>query len=271
MPRLSHNMPNENKRIKAVFLDLDGTLVSFATHRVPPSASAALRRAKEQGVLLFVATGRHPREIEQVEGLDFSLFSGYVTQNGQYCYTPGEVLYRHPMPRAEVQRLLEYLEEQPAACMFCTAEDMFINFVNERVENNHRQIATTIPPVGDAKRALQEELFQMVIYGDMAFARPYLARLPGCAGTCSNGQAVDVVPLGGGKEKGIAPMAAAFGLAREEVLVIGDGENDLGMMGWAGFSVAMGDGVPAARQAARAVCAGVDEDGIAEAFARFVL
>ncbi len=259
-----------DQRIRAIFFDLDGTLVSFNTHRVPQSASEALRRAKQQGLLLFVATGRHPLEVRQVEGLDLSLFSGFVTQNGQYCYTQSGVLHHQPMPKAQVKRLLEYLEERPAACMFCTAQDMFINFVNERVERNHRQIATAVPPVGEVRRALEEDIYQMVIYGDMAFARPYLAKLPGCAGTCSNGQAVDVVPLGGGKEKGIAPMAAAFGVKREEVMVLGDGENDLGMMEWAGFSVAMGDGTPAAQQTAHAVCAGVDEDGVAKALEQYV-
>ena len=44
--------------IKAVFLDVDGTLVSFRTHEVPRSAVGALRAAHARGVRLFIATGR---------------------------------------------------------------------------------------------------------------------------------------------------------------------------------------------------------------------
>ena len=44
--------------IKAIFLDVDGTLISFKTHRVPASALDALREAHARGVQLFIATGR---------------------------------------------------------------------------------------------------------------------------------------------------------------------------------------------------------------------
>ena len=44
--------------IKAIFLDVDGTLISFKTHRVPASALEALREAHARGVQLFIATGR---------------------------------------------------------------------------------------------------------------------------------------------------------------------------------------------------------------------
>ena len=43
--------------IKAIFLDVDGTLISFKTHKVPVSALEALRRAHARGVRLFIATG----------------------------------------------------------------------------------------------------------------------------------------------------------------------------------------------------------------------
>ena len=44
--------------IKAIFLDVDGTLISFKTHRVPASALDALREAHVRGVQLFIVTGR---------------------------------------------------------------------------------------------------------------------------------------------------------------------------------------------------------------------
>lgn len=44
--------------IKAAFFDIDGTLVSFRTHRVPVSAHEALRALCAAGIRLFLATGR---------------------------------------------------------------------------------------------------------------------------------------------------------------------------------------------------------------------
>lgn len=43
---------------KALFFDIDGTLVSFATHRIPDSTVAALRQAKANGVRVYISTGR---------------------------------------------------------------------------------------------------------------------------------------------------------------------------------------------------------------------
>ncbi|MBQ5358585.1 MAG: HAD hydrolase family protein, partial [Alistipes sp.] len=45
-------------RIKAVFFDIDGTLVSFNTHTVPDSARRAIERLRELGIKVFIATGR---------------------------------------------------------------------------------------------------------------------------------------------------------------------------------------------------------------------
>ncbi len=44
--------------IRALFFDVDGTLVSFATHRVPDSTREALAAAHRRGVRIFIATGR---------------------------------------------------------------------------------------------------------------------------------------------------------------------------------------------------------------------
>ena len=46
--------------IKAIFFDIDGTLVSFQTHLMSPAVLSALRALHKKGIKLFVASGRHP-------------------------------------------------------------------------------------------------------------------------------------------------------------------------------------------------------------------
>lgn len=48
--------------IKALFFDIDGTLVSFKTHQIPVSTIEALEAAKAKGIQIFISTGR-PRAI----------------------------------------------------------------------------------------------------------------------------------------------------------------------------------------------------------------
>ena len=49
--------------IKAIFFDVDGTLISHRKHAVPTSTIHAISRLRKQGILTFVATGRHPIEL----------------------------------------------------------------------------------------------------------------------------------------------------------------------------------------------------------------
>lgn len=42
--------------IKALFFDIDGTLVSFNTHAIPPTTIEAIAAAKAKGIRIFIAT-----------------------------------------------------------------------------------------------------------------------------------------------------------------------------------------------------------------------
>ena len=66
-----------------------------------------------------------------------------------------------------------------------------------------------------------------------------------------------------GKEKALEWLCALLGSRREEVLVFGNGYNDVPMIAWAGLGVAVGGGVPDALSAADRVARSIEEDGVA--------
>lgn len=75
----------ENKKVKALFFDIDGTLVSFKTHRIPQSTVDALEQAKKNGVEIYISTGR-PKQIINNLGQIEHLIDGYITANGARCF-----------------------------------------------------------------------------------------------------------------------------------------------------------------------------------------
>jgi len=90
--------------IKAIFLDVDGTLISFKTHRVPASALDALREAHARGVQLFIATGRAAADLADLEAIPYD---GVAALNGADCLMrAGRVVARHPIPRADFEKSL---------------------------------------------------------------------------------------------------------------------------------------------------------------------
>ena len=66
-------------KIKAIFFDIDGTLVSFKTHQVPQETKDAIKRLRENGIKVFVATGRMLKMVDVLNDIEFD---GYITYNG---------------------------------------------------------------------------------------------------------------------------------------------------------------------------------------------
>ncbi len=55
--------------IKALFFDVDGTLVSFKTHQIPQSTIDALTEAKRRGTGIYISTGRPMRLINNLDNV----------------------------------------------------------------------------------------------------------------------------------------------------------------------------------------------------------
>ena len=70
--------------IKAIFFDVDGTLLSHTTKSISRDAVQALRILQDQGIRIFMATGRHSAELKKLPVHDIR-FDGYITLNGQLC------------------------------------------------------------------------------------------------------------------------------------------------------------------------------------------
>ena len=66
-------------------------------------------------------------------------------------------------------------------------------------------------------------------------------------------------------------IAGRMDVGRHEVMAIGDADNDLGMLEWAGFSVAMSNASPAVRALADVIAPGNDQNGVARSLWRYVI
>ena len=250
---------------KAIFLDIDGTLLSFATRLVPASAFDAMKKAKEKGARLFIATGRHKKELGINTFLCNFPFDGYVTQNGAYCFTNEAVVHTCPLRKSTVSAIARLIAKDPFSCVFCEENDMFINSVDDTVISTLGKFKLPVPPVDDIERALVSDIYQIVpiISNDIEHE---LYALPGARVTKWYDGGFDIVNNEVNKWAGIEKMIEHFGISSAETVAIGDAENDIEMLQNAGFSIAMGNAKDEVKKAARHVTTHVDEDGIANAF-----
>lgn len=253
--------------IKAVFFDIDGTLVSFKTHRVPDSAKRAIAALRAKGVRVFIASGRQLLAINNLEDLQFD---GYVTLNGGYCIVGEQVIYKHSMPPEDMVSLVQYMEErEDFPCIFVHENAFCINYTDERTDEVFRLLNFPQPPTLPLREAVTGDIFQLVAFFTKEQEKAIMAVMPHCEATRWNPLFSDVIPKGSSKQVGVDKMLDYFGISLEESMAFGDGGNDVLMLKHVGIGVAMGNAEDEVKLTAGYVTDSVDEDGIEKALRHF--
>lgn len=248
--------------IKAVFFDVDGTLLCHGEQGIRPGVSRALAALRERGVRLFLATGRHPLEYPDFGGV---AFDGYISINGQYCYRGDQVLYQNTILQEDRAALIRWLEEKDRACMFVQDRVIFANRVNDAVREYQAFVHLPLPPIASPERILDGPLFQVMPFVSPEEELDLLRVMPHCRATRWSHLCSDVIPREGGKAVGILRMLEHFGLTAAEAAAFGDGENDITMLQTVGLGIAMDNASAAVKAAARRIAPPPEQDGVAHA------
>ena len=253
--------------IKAVFLDIDGTMVSFDTHRVPDTTIRALHEARRRGVKVFVATGRSGRDIDNLCGLEFD---GYITLNGAYCCVGDEVVFKKSIPVEDVAAFVRYVEEvEPVSCFFVEAGKVSANMMNEQMAQMMEMVKFTPRPIVPSREFVGREIFQMTAFFPLEQERSIMELLPECVSTRWYPTFTDIVARGVDKGVGLEKIGEYFGFSADEMMALGDGGNDISMIKYAGVGVAMGNAGDEVKLAADYVTTSVDDDGVGNALRHF--
>lgn len=257
--------------IRAIFLDIDGTLVSTVTHRAAPQTAEALLKASAAGVLLFTATGRHTRVPEEGYILDRlpDCFDGHVALTGQYCYLrDGTPVLQRPLNPGDVKRVKEMTDEREIAYTYTYEDQLYISRVNDRVRRHNASIGLPIP--GQREMDPSRNVYGITLYMSEEEEEQYLKPLLHRSSTVSWIRGiVDICSENAGKRAGVEAILARFGISPEEALAIGDSDNDLSMFEAVGWRAAMGNSTAALRAAADYITETCEADGIYQAFAHY--
>lgn len=255
--------------IKAIFFDIDGTLLSKKNQRITKELKATLDKARDKGILLFVATGRHNLEIQNLKLKEDYCFDGYLTLNGCYCYNDKEIIYQADIDKQDITNIIDLLKQTDIACMFVEGKDMYINKINQRVIKAQADIHTPVPDVLNIERALKNDIYQIIPYVTKEEIKPFLEVTKNCRATSWHPLAYDIIPLEGGKSKGVEATLQYYGLQREEVMAFGDGHNDIDMLEYVGLGICMENGEEVTKKASDFITKSVDDKGIEYALKHF--
>ena len=256
--------------IKALFFDIDGTLVSFNTHKVAQSTIEGLNIAKERGIKIFISTGRPLSFINNLEDIEH-LIDGYITTNGSYNFMGKSVISMHSIPKEEVLTLVDYLNKHEyPAILVGTDNTAVINHkpIVDRIVIDTLNI-TNIDLSITAETVLQQDILQITPFITQEQQDIIMPQIPHCASERWHPEFIDTVNKQASKGKALSDIVAYNDLLISETMAFGDGGNDISMLLKAGVGVAMGNANDNVKAMANYVTSSADDDGIYKALKHF--
>ncbi|MGN1215704.1 MAG: HAD family hydrolase [Candidatus Cryptobacteroides sp.] len=270
--------------IRALFLDVDGTIISTVTKKIPESASEAIRKAREAGVKVFLCTSRAKHFLSNISLIDND---GIVALTGAHCIdSSGNDISCRTMQAEDVAAALTDVLIRDVPVVAMGAEGIFMNHPESAqvtdflatgglalgdIPGGIRSIPdflSTKDPVALAERM---EILQITgFFPSGEEDRRFLSLMPSCHTERWNERFVDIVGNGISKAYGMDVMAGHFGFSISETMGIGDGANDIPMIEHAAVGVAMGNASDEVKAHADHVTLSVDEDGLSLAIMKYV-
>lgn len=254
--------------IKAVFFDVDGTLLSFKTHEVPQSTIEAIKQLQKKGIKTIVSTGRSINSIDHIKFLDFD---GYITFNGGYCLTNTyEVLFKETIDSKDIQSVLNYAKEKPLSFSFMSEQEITIHDVTPEIAGMYAHLNLPVPKLVDMETVDTSSILQTNIFLGPDEEKHFMETvMPNSLASRWTPLFADVNPKGLSKKVGIDIFCKHFGIELQNTMAFGDGGNDITMLKHVQVGVAMGNANPEVKDIADYITDDVDNNGIWNALKYF--
>ncbi|MFJ6216875.1 HAD family hydrolase [Streptomyces sp. NPDC092296] len=270
MHRTAHPVPTHPASpIRLVATDLDGTLLG-ADSTVSPRTRATLRRLAERGIEHVIATGRPASgcapffDALGYRGLAVCGQGAQVYDAGRGRLLTGAELDRDAA-RDALARLAALVGPVELAVVTSGLHGEFL--VTEGFGRGDERALAPFRPASVAQ--LWEQPVDKVLIrhrdlsdGDLVAAAARCCG-PGLTVVHAGPRMVDLLPTGFDKATGLARVADSLGVGSHEVIAFGDMPNDIPMLTWAGYAVAMGNAHPELKAVADEIAPDHDEDGVA--------
>ena len=271
---------NEKSKYRLLALDLDGTLTNHQK-QVSEKNKLYIRRAQEIGVDVILASGRPVIGIENVaRALGLYHTGGYILayNGGQIidCKT-GHSLVERFIPMEYYHDICDVIHHFRAYPL--TYNDFGVICENDEdryVQKEGYNNSVPIIKVPSLEAEVRKPVVKFMVVGEpdeLLKAKAHLQqRFDGLLNLFfSEPYFMEVTPPGIEKASALAELLKILNVPRESLMACGDGLNDIPMLEYAGFSVAMDNAYEETKKVADYIAPSNEDDGVAEAIRRFIL
>ena len=245
------------KRIRALALDLDGTLIG-PDERISPGVADAVIRASSV-IHVSIVTGRESESLLTF-ARELALTAPQVGNNGALILDPvsGEAITTTSMPIGTAMLALNPIVE--SGYMFMATHGTETIRDPNKLDYSELTWITAFDLTDDEANRLVTEVSR---HDGLDVVKAYLPY---------NGLwAVNFTRSGVNKGTGLRALCDMLAIQPSEIAAVGDSFNDLSMLEVAGLPIAMGGAPPELLELAHHEVGTVEQDGLAEAIERYVL
>ncbi len=257
-------------RPKLVALDVDGTIVN-GDNELSDVVRDAVVAIRDSGIETVISTGRAISGVMDTVGKLGFTDGLAVASNGAvvFSYDPVEIIHSVTFDAADAVRRV--LEEVPDAIV--AVEQVGTGFRVNRPFPETEFAGQFV--IDDVEKLIAEPVTRVVIRSTDHTPAEFTAIVHDLGLTGTNyfigySAWLDLAPEGVSKASGLDVVCERLGLTAADVLAVGDGNNDLEMLQWAGRGVAMGQSPDSLKAVADATTGPIDEDGLAQELTKYL-
>lgn len=263
-------------RIKLIAIDIDYTLIGNDL-KISDETKQAIHAAVEGGSIVTLATGRMYRAaVPFAEELNID--SPLITYDGALVKTAKtrKEYWHRPIPIEDAREIIRYVQGLGFHMNLYLDDQVYVERLNEEARRYMAHINVEAKPVGNLLDFMDRPPTKLLMMADPETVIRMLPRLEEEFGDRSHvaRSLPDYVEFTGKdvtKGSALAMLAEKLGIRPHEVMAIGDSENDISMMSYAGIGVAVSNANTKVKEAADYVAQGINGDGVVDAIERFVL
>lgn len=255
-----------NKEKCAVFLDIDGTLISDS-FVISEDNLKAIADARARGHMVFINTGRSWGNIPDVLHEQFDL-DGIISGSGAMITMNGEHVFKSCMSENLIRRVMEFIFSNRQYWAIFEGFNNVYSIPNDVREKRNYENAVNSP--AESKKICSEDEIQVIAMGKIVpdeFKELFKDDLT----VFQFDTYADCVIKGLNKAKGIEKVLELTGINKENTIAIGDSNNDYDMLDFAGIGVAMANSQQRILDMADYITASAKESGVARAIEKFLL
>lgn len=271
-------------KYKLICVDMDGTLLN-SKKRISERNLKAINQAHDKGVRFVVATGRIFVSANYY-GTIIGVKTPIIASNGSYIREKDmdKAIYEEYLNKSECTIILNLLKQYNIMPQFYSTDTIYTEEIkhsaliyskaNETLPKN-RQVEIKIIKQWENLFDKSLDLIKVMVVDDnkenVKAAKDDFLKLNKFEVVSSMNGSFEIMKKGTSKGEAVKKICEYYGIDKNEVICIGDNENDLSMIKFAGLGVAMGNAEEFVKKQADYITLSNEEDGVAHVIEKFVL